>query len=176
MTAGYYAAIFGRTTIPEGAERLLSVDRSSSTAEFFADSTGYVGRTLFLDNYDDRPNGELILSQDNAFASGPDERYDALTKEDHVWIRATARLWVGDSIVVPPLMVISFHHEGDAYKYRTEPWVIPPDARNEWVTKTMDYLSPEVRNVADNVKVYIWNQAGNEQRIDDLRVDVYEPE
>ena len=40
----------------------------------------------------------------------------------------------------------------------------------------MDYLSPEVRNVADNVKVYIWNQAGNEQRIDDLRVDVYEPE
>lgn len=176
MTAGYYVAIFGRTTIPEGADRLLSVDRSSSTDEVLLDTAGYAKRTLFLDNYNDRPDGELLLTQENAFASGPDERFDALTKKDHVWIRATARLWVGDSIVVPPLIVIAFHHEGEAYKYRTETWVIPPEARNEWITKTMDYLSPEVRNVADNMKVYIWNQAGNEQRIDGLRVDVYEPE
>jgi hypothetical protein len=174
MTAGYYAAIFARTTIPDGAEQLLSVDRSSITQEVFSDTSGYVGRTLFLDNYDDRPNGVRLLDRDDAFASGPDEPFSALTKEDHVWIRATARLWVGDSVVVPPLMVISFHHKGDAYKYRTEPWVIPPDARNEWITKVMDYLSPEVRDVADNVKMYIWNQAGNEQRVDDLRVDVYE--
>lgn len=175
MTGSYYAAIFGRTAVPDGAERLLSVGRPISTEEILTDTTGYMQRSLFTASYNELPNSEFILSSDIPFAPGPDVRFAELTDKDHAWLRASARLWVGDSIVEPPLIVIEFKHDGGTYKYRAEKWNIPVGARNTWVMSKVDYITPEVRSTEDNVKVYIWNQAGHDHRIDDLRVDVFEP-
>jgi hypothetical protein len=69
---------------------------------------------------------------------------------------------------------MTFHHDGAAYKYAASSWQIPADTKNAWVLATMDYLTPEVRSTADNVKVYVWNQHGGRHVIDDLRVQVFE--
>ncbi len=39
-----------------------------------------------------------------------------------------------------------------------------------------DYITPEVRAPEDNLKVYIWNQHGGTHRVDDLCVELFEPE
>ena len=39
----------------------------------------------------------------------------------------------------------------------------------------MDYIPHEVSSPEDNLKVYIWNQHGGTHRVDDLRVQVFEP-
>ena len=176
MTAKYYAAIFGRTSIPEGASRLMLVDRPIAAEEHLTDTTGYRRRTLYTNTFDDRPDSVYTLGADDPYTPGPDVRFAELTDKDHVWLRTTARLWVGDSILPPPVIVTTFHHDGQTYKYSAAMWSIPEGTRNAWIEVSVDYITPEVRSTADNVKTYIWEQHGNAHRVDDLRVEVFEPE
>lgn len=174
MTRAYYAATFGRMQVPAGAKDLLLVDRGTGGVERLTDEHRYKQHELFRDDFHDRPEGVLTLTADAPFSPGPDVPYAQLTAQDHAWVRATARLWVGDTITAPPIIVMAFHHEGAAYKYATGSWEIPAGTKHQWLTASMDYLTPEVRSKADNLKVYVWDQHGGEHRIDDLRVVVFE--
>ncbi|MBS1546066.1 MAG: hypothetical protein JST38_08505 [Bacteroidetes bacterium] len=177
ITRAYYWAIFGRTVMPAGAESLLMVERSASSEEHFTDSTGYTMHELCNYTFDDRPDSSFRFTAEVPWTPGPDITYAELTRKDHAWLRASARLWVGDSLPqqAPPLLVMTFHHNGETYHYRTGTWLIPPGTRNTWVPLVMDYLTPEVRSPQDNLKVYAWNEHGGPWRVDDLRVEVWEP-
>ncbi|MBS1583163.1 MAG: hypothetical protein JST66_13275, partial [Bacteroidetes bacterium] len=176
ITGAYYAAIFGRTAVPPGAERLLLVERPNTPDEHFTDEEGrYAERLLARLTYDDLPDSMRVLTPDDPFAPAVDIPFAVLTGRDHAWLRASARLWVGDTLpVAPPSLVVAFHHDGAAYKYRAVPWTLPADARRTWVPLTVDYLTPEVRSPQDDLKVYVWNEHGGTWRVDDLQVQVYE--
>lgn len=175
MTWRYYLAVFGRTTVPPGAEDLLMVERSFTSEERFTDEARYNARDLFVERFDDRPDSAFRFTEQASFSPGPDVAYYDLTQKDHAWLRTTVRLWVGDTLVRPPTIVTAFHHDGAAYKYAASTWTIPPGTPpNSWITATMDYLTPEVRSWSDNVKVYVWDQYGSRSRVDDLRVQVFE--
>lgn len=176
ITKGYYWAIFGRTSIPESAESLLMVERSAASEEHFTDEARYTGHQLCHYTFDDQPDSSFSFTAEVPWTPGPDVPFSQLTRKDHAWLRASARLWVGDSIpdAPPPVMVMTFHHDGETYQYRTGEWKIPQGTRNAWVPITMDYLTPEVRSTKDNLKVYIWNEHGGPWRVDDLKVEVWE--
>lgn len=174
MTKVYYRAAFGRMTMPPNAEDLLLVHRPLDPVERFTDEARYTERTLFHDGYDQFEACAKLLTPEDRFAAGPDITYEGITAKDHAWIRASTRLWVGEHITSTPALVITFHHKGHAYKYVASGWEIPPDARNTWVTLTVDYLTPEVRSRQDNMKIYIWDHRGGTHLIDDLTVKVYE--
>lgn len=175
VTGAYYAAIFGRTAVPPGADRLLLVERPNTPDEHFTADDRYAERLLAHLTYDDQPDSVRLLTPEDPFAPAVDIPFAALTTRDHAWLRASARLWVGDSLPgAPPSLVLAFHHDGGAYKYRAVPWTLPADARRTWVPLTVDYLTPEVRAAKDNLKVYIWNEHGGTWRADDLQVLVYE--
>lgn len=175
MTAAYYAAVFGRTSIPDGAERLLLVDRPLTEAEMLTDESGYTRRFLYANDFDDRPGGVFTLTSDDAFTPGPDVSFAQLTAKDHAWLRISARWRVSDAEGDPPVIVATFHHQGETYKYKTRSWTRTSDPDQEWVTLSFDYITPEARSAKDNLKVYIWNQHGGKHVIDDLRVEVFEP-
>jgi hypothetical protein len=174
MTRAYYFAVFGRTSIPAGAEDLLRVARPTTSVETFTDEERYAMRELFSADFNDRPDGVFHLTPEEPFSPGPHVPYAQLTDKDHAWLRTTVRLWVGDTVQPPPTIVMTFHHEGATYKYAAGTWEVPEGTKNTWLTTTMDYITPEVRSTADDLKVYVWNQHGGHHRIDDLKVMLYE--
>ncbi len=177
ITKAYYKAIFGRTAVPSGADTLLMVERSTSGDLPFNDSAHYAMRELCHYTFNEKPDSCFLFTDEAPWTPGPDVAFQALTQKDHAWLRASARLWVGDSLPsqAPPLLVITFHHNGESYAYHARAWDIPPGTRNTWVLLKMDYLTPEVRSPKDNLKVYVWNEHGGPWRVDDLRVEVWEP-
>jgi hypothetical protein len=177
VTGPYYRAIFGRTHVPLGADSLLLVERSTSDVEQFTDEARYTMHELCRYSFDDRPDSSFTFTPEVPWTPGPDIPFRDLTAKDHAWLRTTVRLWVGDSIPAeaPPVLVMTFHHKGKTYQYRTRTWNIPQGTRRTWLPLTMDYLTPEVRSPQDNLKVYVWNEHGGPWRVDDLRVEVWEP-
>lgn len=175
MTAAYYGAVFGRLSVPGGASRLQLVDRPLTEEEHLPDEGDYTKHLLFHDNYDERPEGCFELSDETPFAPGPDVPFRELTSSDHAWLRISARLLADDSIGLPPVIVCAFHHNGEPYKYKAVGWDSSSARNGGWATLSFDYITPEVRSSEDNLKVYIWNQHGGRHRVDDLRVEVFEP-
>jgi len=174
MTRPYYEAVFGKTKVTDATERLLLVERPLSSEEHFTDEANYTARDLFISTFEDRPDSVFHLTPEDPYSPGPDVPYETITQKDHAWIRTSARLWVGESGQDPPTMIMTFHHNGEVYKYASSTWTIPAGTRNTWVNTTMDYITPEVRSIKDNLKVYIWNEHGGDHLVDDLRVQVYE--
>jgi hypothetical protein len=84
MTRPYYMAVFGRTSIPAGAEDLLLVERAFTSEEHFSDEARYTGRDLFFDRFGDRPDSVFTLTPENPFSPGPDVTYADLTVKDHI--------------------------------------------------------------------------------------------
>jgi hypothetical protein len=175
MTAGYYTAVFCRTAVPAGADALLLVDRPLTEEEALKDESGYHRSLLYRNTFDDRPEGVCALSPADPFTPGPDVPFRRLTGADHAWLRISARLWVTDSTTAPPILVATFHHKGETYKYRAVEWDLSAAAPGEWCTQRFDYITPEVRSMDDNLKVYVWNQAGGAHIVDDLQVELFGP-
>lgn len=175
MTAAYYAAVLGRTSVPADAQRFLLVERSFTGEESLGDTTGYTAHTLYKNAFDDRPDSVFTLTAEDPFTPGPDVRFADLTTKDHAWLRISARWRVKDAVGAPPVIVATFHHKGEAYKYKTVTWGLPESPEQDWMTCSFDYITPEVRSSEDNLKVYIWNQHGGTHSVDDLRVEVFEP-
>ncbi|MBK8500067.1 MAG: hypothetical protein IPL52_14905 [Flavobacteriales bacterium] len=174
MTLAYYAAVFGRTSVPVGARQLLLVERSFNGDDRLSDTSGYAAHTLYENAFNDQPDSVYTLTAEDPFTPGPDVRFADLTSKDHAWLRISARWRVKDAVGDPPVIVATFHHKGEAYKYFTRSWE-REDENEEWSSISFDYITPEVRSPEDNLKVYIWNQHGGTHRVDDLRVEVFEP-
>ena len=170
VTMEYYAAVFASTSAPNNTENLLLVDHEASAIN----NTRYVRMGERSQDFDDRSDSTFTLTNETPFSPGIEARYDALTNRDHAVLRTSARLWIGDSIVAPPTLVMTFQHAGGSYCYRTTTWTIPEGTRNQWVSTNLDYITPEVRALNDTLKVYVWNQHGGTHRIDDLRVEILE--
>lgn len=176
MTGAYYAAVFGRTSPPANAEELLLVQRSITGEEQLVDESRYTRHIAYRNTFDDQPDSVFILADEVPFSPGPDIAYRELTGKDHAWLRVSARLWVTDSTSTAPLIVCAFHHEGLSYKYVTRTWDLSTANPNAWNGMRFDYLTPEVRSVQDNVKVYLWNRDGGAHRVDDLQVELFDPQ
>lgn len=175
MTSAYYAAIFGRTSRPANADDLLLVARSITGEERLEREDRYNRSLLYLNTFDDQPDSAFLLTDAAPFSPGIDLPYARITGKDHAWLRISARLWVTDSTAASPLIVCEFNHKGGSYKYKAMGWDLSAAPRNAWAAHSFDYLTPEVRSTDDRVKVYIWNMRGGEHRVDDLRVEVFEP-
>jgi len=176
MTRAYYAAIFGSLSVPADAERLLLVARAIEGEERLMDESGYRRHLIYRNAFDDQPDGVFTLSDKVPFSPGPDIAYRELTGKDHAWLRVSAKLWVADGATTAPLIVCAFHHQGPSYKYVTHSWDMSKVQRGAWNDLTFDYLTPEVRSANDNLKLYFWNQQGGVHRVDDLQVELFDPE
>ena len=178
MTRDYYWAIFGKTnTDRKKLDPLLLVERSSETKEVFADFDRYTMRRIFStppQSVHDTAQA-LKLFGNNAFLSGPDLAYHQITDKDHAWIHAQVEYFIPETFDgAAPLFVASFHHKKQAYKYRGEALMVDATSRGKWNSFDFWYLTPEVRNKEDNLKVYIWNRVPSTIYIRNFIVEVWE--
>jgi len=185
MTRAYYFSVFGKTSVNKKDLKLLLVDRSADIVESFNNESNYIKRTLCSFTFDDQKDSVIIshtgkgsqkLNGSYPYSAGPDIMFKDITSKDHACIRAGVWIYIPETYSEElPLLVITFHHKGEAYKYRTVE--IPKDSliKGQWKYLTADYLTPEVRSPEDNLKVYIWHRGQQDIWIDDLVVDIFEP-
>lgn len=178
MTLNYYWKVFGKTNIDrEKLDHLLLVERSTETKEVFTDFDRYTKHRIFETplQSDNDTSQAMKLSGNNAFLSGPDMAYHLITHKDHAWIHAQVEYFIPEGFEgAAPLLVASFHHQKQAYKYRGEALMVDSTSQGKWNSFDFWYLTPEVRNNEDNLKVYVWNRVPSTIYIRNFIVEVWE--
>jgi hypothetical protein len=170
MTKEYYWTIFGRISVPEGAEKLLMINRPSvqkTLPEYFEDYKK--DKTLINEKIIEFPSDQEFVD----FEKFP---FEEITLKDHAWIKLSGKSTVIERGEAEEfLMVTCFTHEDNKYDYVT--W-----SPTEMKTYSIDnktthfefwYLTPEVRSPKDKFVLEIWNRAKSHAKIEDLRIETF---
>lgn len=194
MTAAYYFHVFGRTD-PTGPldQELLLVDRSTSDVEVFSDSAKYVSRILHTEGYETpapnldkqyadsvRHGGQKSFRLDTVWIFSPvfEMPYREITKKDHAWIKCSFWYYPTGPMDGNKLaMSFCFSHgEGQYYKYfAAELEHRVKDAKpGQWNYYQLYYMTPEVRNLDDKLRVGFWLRGRDAVFVDDLKVEAFE--
>lgn len=189
-TRAYYWSIFGRTSVPEGAERLKSIERSFTGEHAFTDRQNY--RKVVVRHLDfetllvaqperqqrDSLAGSTVYRMDGDMPYSPTIRstYDRLTDSDHAWIHASMKLFVPkDFHEEMPCLVFSVDRAEGSYAYNTICPDITTFERGQWAEIAFDQLLPPIRSGDDELKCYAWCRSRSPILIDDLALDIYLP-
>lgn len=188
-TPAYYFAIFGKTSVTEEDRKLRSVEPDFSGEAQLTDTSGYRQRNIGHYDFEAPMAGHYgslkrdpllndqayVLDSTDQFSPNIESAFEGLTTEDHVWLRASVavKLPEGHAGETPCLVVTMARKEGN-YGYRTACADTAP--AGQWVTLSMDYLTPNIRDPRDRVQVYVWHRGRTPVLIDDLNVEVFTPQ
>ena len=177
MSKAYYFRIFGKTKVSEEDRDLLLVRRAFTLdGEILDRPERYTAEHWTTESFDDHEGGVVTLSSEVMFTPALERSFSDITSHDHAWIRVSARVLKIDSVeTIPPAIVLHFSHKDKPYKYVSHNW--PKESLNvgEWTPLSKDYLTPEVRSTNDPIKIYVWNQGGGNYQVDDLKIEVFQP-
>lgn len=193
MTYAYYKKILFKTKKPADAEKYLLVNRSADENEAMVDLNMYNEKRILSNSFTTAPAGKeyalsdsigkgdthaLWMNEKNEYVDGLSMKFNEVTTQDHFWIKAAVDIFIPqDYESESPLFVAHFNHgENGMYKYRNKS--IPKDALklNQWNHLEFMYLSPEVRSVQDDFKLYLWHPHKKQVFIDNLTVSVLIPQ
>lgn len=192
MTRAYYFEIFLRTSVDPTARQDLMVERSFDATERFEHPDDYARRSEWHQGFEApspasaRPVRGFAHGGAYAFGLDQDERFSPalvvpfhdLTTVDHAWLRVSAWVYpITDVRESRPVLVTTFDHRGGNYKYRSVDLAELPDPLRyrAWNEITLDYLTPEVRDPTDTLRVYAWLRGSGQMYVDDIRVVSYVP-
>ncbi len=184
MTREYYFAIFGKIKVTGKDKKLLIVDRSLDTYDCFKDESEYSKKLLYKNDFNVNKNtdsvidtnGAFIMNQNVQFSPGLNLKYKEITKHDHAWIRASAKVYITNGYQdILPLLVISFYHNNNAYKYRSIEIDKNKIKYNNWNDITSDYLTPEVLSEEDSLMIYLWHRGKEKIFVGEILVYAFEP-
>ena len=170
MSKEYYWTVFGKTSVPEGAEKLLMINRPSIQKTTPEDISQYKKvKTIFSKD-------QITFTEDQEFVDFDRFEYHKLTNKDHGWIKLS-----GKSTVIQRgsdedfLMVTCFTHKDEKYSYVTWSPSEMPNYSSDSISTTFEfwYLTPEVRSVDDKFLFEIWNRAKSNVKIEDLRLEIF---
>jgi hypothetical protein len=194
MTREYYLDSFLATDPQKVNKELLLVNRSNETIETLQNAELYSDRTVVSYNFETLPMGwpdhrdtnfayegsySFKLDTKNIYSPAVEIPFQDLTSNYYCWLRAS--VWVykpENSLKDESLLVVHFNYQGRAYKYRAVSFKnqdieFKP---GEWNRISIDYMTPEVRTKEDPVKLYVWYRGKGEIFIDNLTLEVFEPE
>ena len=191
MTRDYYLRVFLRTSVQEEDRRYLLVARPLTSLEVFPDEPWYESNVLLAEGFSaglrpgfnrEQPHGAdgrlmLVLDSDNQFSPVWTYAFEALTSSDHAWLRGVAYVYLPLGYEGPdPLLVMSFTHKGENYKYRSSEEAGHTLARGTINEIRLDYLSPEVRHPDDSFLFYLWHRGSESIYLDSVSLEAYTPQ
>jgi hypothetical protein len=188
MTKDYYFSIFGKKSVDDDKKDLLLISRSFDGKEEFADEENYNKMVLDIKDFESEKSDKIDttfaysglqsfrLDADNIFSPAIEAPYSSLTENYYAWVRVSVMVYPETDVKLnPSSLVASFEHNGYAYKYRALDLDKLELERNSWNKVTFDYLTPEIRNKKDKLKVYVWHRGQEKVYVDDLKVEIFEP-
>ena len=123
---------------------------------------------------DDNGNGYYHLMPNQEFALTIERKFKELTSKDHVYLIASFDARFHDKPKGQlPVFVMTMEHNKWSYAYCTKE-IKPDTAFNKWTKFEMLYLTPEIRNVNDVFKCYVWKRSNDSFDIDNFKIETYE--
>jgi hypothetical protein len=185
MTKAYYFKVFGKLWASDEDKKLLLIERSFYAPESSFNEDDYTSKTLKKLDFEvaevrDSTNsysGKYSFKMDsvNYYSTNVIAKYKELTKKDHAFIKITAFVFPTGEIEENPFsLVAQFEHKKRGYGhvyYGSDKMELKA---NRWNKINMTYLTPEVRNPKDVLKVYFETRGKAPVFIDDLQVEVFE--
>jgi len=170
MTAGYYFAVFGKASMPYGAERLLLINRPPVQKTTPTDLERYTKDKELI------RQDSLSFDTNQEFVDFDSFPFHKITNKDHAWIKISGESRV-DFIGAEEqyLLVAAFTHDKNKYSYVA--WSVTEMKKNDRDTSIYEieiwYLTPEVRSTDDEFVFEIWNRAGSKASIMNLKIETF---
>lgn len=188
-TKAYYWAVFGRTSVPPGAEKLLSFDHSFDGSDRMEDLSHYERRPVGSYGFEsEEGTGALMVMDtlihshvvllDSIYPYSPNIEvpYEQIASTDHIWVKARVRILVPVGYKEEaPCLVFSMQRDEGPYGYKAFCDTVAVAATGIWTTLEGEYLTPPIRDIRDRLKVYVWHRGKQPIRIDDLSVEAFIP-
>jgi hypothetical protein len=112
------------------------------------------------------------LDSSQQYSPNVETTYEGITTEDHAWIRASVRVRLPEGFTgETPCLVVTMARREGSYGYRST--CADPTTIGGWTTLSIDYRTPNIRDVRDRLQVYVWHRGKAPVLIDDLHVDAF---
>lgn len=170
MTKEYYWATFLKTKVDKDTRELLLINRSYDPDEVhqLQNPQNYKSKHLLFDAHID---SKTETGDNMEFIHTIHKPYHELTKIDHCYIRFRLEYLLPDSIQPDVYFAVMMNRkEGD---YEQKYFRMNSEAAG-WQKLDTFYLTPEIRNVNDQLKFFIWNPDKQTIQAKNLQVEVLE--
>jgi hypothetical protein len=115
------------------------------------------------------PKGFLESNENQEFALSNRIPFENLTQKDHVWVKMNFKYLAPNNAKISLALMVD--REEGPYGYMT----FPLDSCNgKWHEMTIEYLTPEIRNVKDEFKFDFWKENPSNLYIDDFETIIFE--
>jgi hypothetical protein len=178
-----YWSVFLKTNPDPSFKNKLLVERDFTGGFNFNNKENYIKNTMGFMTFDE-DNSEQILTDssgryyrmksDQEYSKTFEYKFRQLTNKDHAWLEASLDIRFAENFKEPyPLLVMSMEHKGKIYGYHS--FEIKPDSvYSRWSNIKSMYLTPEIRDIDNVFKAYIWKRGTQQFDIDNFRLDVFE--
>jgi len=110
------------------------------------------------------------------YSPGLTIKYKNITGEYFAWIRGSVEIMYPSGYHGEmPALVFTFNHGGKCYKYFARDLVINRYDNEKWSAYSIDYQTPEIRDINDDLKVYIWQRGKMPVFVRNLAILAFEP-
>jgi len=187
MTKDYYISTFGKTSVTEEDKNKLLIDRSFDGEENFANEEEFKSKILEIKDFESEQTNNTTLqyaySGKTSYLLGENQNsfpiieasYAKITDQSYAWIRCSVMVYpVSEINKKTSSFIVCFEHNGYNYKHKRLDLESLNLKLNEWNKVTVDYLTPEVRNKQNKLKVFVEHLGNDKLFIDDLKVEIYE--
>jgi hypothetical protein len=123
-------------------------------------------------------NGKMAFTMDStrSFSPGITISYSDLTKFPRVGVRISAFILVNDTTEkIPASLVISSAHSGNLYRYWARNFEALQLKPHNWNKVTLEYITPENPDPADELKAFLYYRGKSTLYIDDVKIELFEP-
>lgn len=169
-TKAYYWATFLKTEVTPKQQELLLVNRDFTGNNQFTDKQKYTSKTLINDLFSKLKGGSFYSPSEEEFGYSHKVPFSELTIKDHAWIELRFD-YKCTRTEQPILVAFCMDRKNGAYGYTT--FELEQDSLN-WKSKTIHFLTPEIRSKNDVLKIDFWKRSPANLWIDNLKIVVYE--
>ncbi|MGB1039266.1 MAG: glycosyltransferase family 39 protein [Flavobacteriales bacterium] len=157
-TKEYYWASFLKTSVTDEDRSKLEIYRDFDGEHEFVDQENYnlVHETIY--NFDQNEEGGFQFTPEIDYSKTFEVPFNEISQKDHLWI--TVRVFykgLASDSTSYPILVTSIQREEGEYGYYARQLQV----NNVFFSTqefNLDYLTPNMRNLEDRIKVYIWNK------------------
>jgi len=181
-TKEYYWATFLKTKVTPEDQKLKLIYRDFSGKMELTNPQDYQKSILLDELYEDHAGQGIVTDGENSFYRMQENQefnlffeseYRELTRQDHVWIRASVDVRYPEGFEGPlPCFVMCMERKEGPYRYFA-PEMKTDSNPGQWNRLTFEYLTPEIRSSRDRFKCYIWNRGKAAFDIDNVRIELF---
>lgn len=189
MTKEYYWAIFMKMYPSEKDKELLLIQRSSTGNDQIKNESKYKRKIEIFEDFESPTNSvhydtsivyngkfSYFINENIEYGPTYELAYRDITDDYFAYFRSSVYVFpdypINDFDV---LLVFSFENNGKPYKYRKYNLNDPKFniKSGQWGRVYFDYLSPEILDKDDKIKLYIWNIDKQRLYIDNVQVESF---